>query len=209
MDNLFFQTSFPKDNSSSLGNLILLHGRGADELDLLPIGKLIGLNFNIFSIRAPKNFIYSGYTWFDMSENMIINDDDFHSSYLQLSHTTKNILSENKSKNNFILGFSQGAVMAFAIGLANPELFSGVIAQSGFAFQSKKVFYDWDNSINTKFLLTHGEFDPIVPINFATKTKILFAKNNLPLDYLTYPIQHEISEQSIFDVKNWISKNIR
>lgn len=199
---LHFEISEPQKILDNNPILILLHGRGADEFDLLQIGELLNENFLTISIRAPKRFLFGGYTWFDMNNEMEINDDDFFKSFSDLNETINFILQKYNRSKNFILGFSQGAVMAYSIGLFRPKDFVGIIAQSGFLFESKKIQFDFNNKTN--FFQTHGKFDDVVSIKYADESKKYFEKNNLNLVSKYYQMSHEISDDCINDVKNWI-----
>ena len=202
---LHFQKHEPNNFSDSNPILILLHGRGADEFDLLPIGEIINKNFLTFSIRAPKKFIYGGYTWFSLSDKMEINDDEFYSSFCDLNETINFILQNYKNRKIFLLGFSQGAIMSYSIGLTRSKDFTGIIAQSGFLFESNKIAIDWKNISNLKFLHTHGLFDTAVPIETAYTTKNIFENNYKNFELKTYQMGHEINQPCLSDVTNWVN----
>ena len=71
--------------------------------------------------------------------------------------------------------------MAYAVGLTRPEIFTGIIAQSGYVINQKIFNYKWNESSKINFLHTHGELDMVVPFSKATETKI-FSKKKLRLN---------------------------
>src|SRR5262245_42082682 len=114
--------------------LILLHGRGADEEDLLGLSEYLDNRFLMLSVRAPYPFSYGGgYMWYEFDGVGSPDPVMFMSSYDKLSEFVDAVLAGYPvdKANLFLLGFSMGTVMSHALALTKPALFRGIVANSG------------------------------------------------------------------------------
>jgi phospholipase/carboxylesterase len=182
--------------------LILLHGRGTDENDLTGLIAHFDKRFDIYSIRAPYEFEYGGWTWFLLNEDGSYGRAEFDKSLGLLLDFVKQL----DNADTYVLGFSMGSMMALAAGLTHPELFKGVVAQSGLVpEQADHLTMQWDGLSDCRFCITHGVYDPVLTIDHARRAKELFAKSNAPVFYKEYPMGHEISPESLDDVAQWLT----
>jgi phospholipase/carboxylesterase len=99
----------------------------------------------------------------------------------------------------YLLGFSMGTVMAYALSLTRPELFRGVIANSGYVPEGTHLSFRWQELANLGYFIAHGTEDPVIPIDFAHRAQKLFAGSNAHVEYREYPMGHQISEESLHD----------
>jgi len=190
--------------------VILLHGRGADENDLLGLAQYFDDRLAVFSIRAPYPFEFGGYTYFELSDDRAADPVMFMESYRRLIKFADGIasLSEIDAGKIFLLGFSMGTIMAYALSLTHPEKFAGVVAQSGFIRDHPELEFKWKSLSNCPFIITHGVNDPVIPVSAARKAKALFSKSNAQFVYNEYPMGHEISGESLADVCAWLQKRL-
>ena len=178
--------SIGSQNSSH--RIILLHGWGADENDLLPIGKSIirnsCLEFELISLKAPAlrpNDI--GRQWYSLFPP---NWDEAETSVDKLFDTLNEFDKTKISlKKTVLLGFSQGGAMAIDAGLS---LDLGlVISCSGYAHPK------WDPIKTNPVLLSHGLQDEVVPIKASREiSKRLAYKGNLNNKLYEYNCSHTI-----------------
>jgi Predicted esterase len=117
-------------------------------------------------------------------------------------------LPEVDADKIFLLGFSMGTIMSYAMSLSHPEKFAGVIAQSGFVRDHPELDFTWDRLNHCAFIITHGINDPIIPVALARKTNAMFLKSNAKFVYKEYPMGHEISGESLADVCEWLRKKL-
>ena len=104
--------------------LVLLHGRGTNEDDLLGLVEYLDPRFFVISARAPFRFQdeSGGYTWYDLREVGSPVLQQFDASYLKLIQ----FLADMKAgypvdgERMFLLGFSMGSVVSFAAALTAP-----------------------------------------------------------------------------------------
>jgi len=188
--------------------LIMLHGRGADEQDLLGIAPALDPRLLIVSARAPFPFgPGGGYTWYDVGEVGAPQPEMFASSYERLLAFVEEVRAGYPVDTGrlFLYGFSMGSVMSLALGLTHPELFRGIVANSGYVPEGTHLTLRWDGLGATAFFIAHGTFDPIIPVAFARRARELFASSNAPVSYAEYPMGHEISERSLRDTVDWMA----
>jgi phospholipase/carboxylesterase len=186
--------------------VILLHGRGTDENDLLGLSEYFDDRLAVFSIRAPYPFEYGGFTYFNLLDDNTAEPVMFMESYKRLMKFTDDVaaLPEIDPKKIFLLGFSMGTIMAYAMSLTHPEKFAGVVAQSGFVREHPELHFQWNALDRCPFIITHGVYDPVIPIDAARTTKEMFSRSNAKFEYKEYPMGHEISGESLSDVCGWM-----
>lgn len=190
--------------------LIMLHGRGADEDDLLDLSEYLDDRLFFISARAPFQFQFSGYTWYDLIEIGKPEPKMFLESYqklVQFHHDIKQHYPVDPTKL-FYFGFSMGTVMSFAISLSIPSEVSGIIANSGYIPENSGLSYKWNELKNCYFFVGHGIYDPIIPIEMGRRARFLLEQANANLFYREYQMAHQISEESLNDISQWLIERI-
>jgi len=190
--------------------IILLHGRGADENDLLGLAEYLDERLAVFSLRAPLPFEFGGYTYFPLKDDGTADREMFLSSYRKLSEFADGVagLPEVDAKRLYLMGFSMGTIMSYALALTRPEKFAGVVAQSGFVRDHPDLVYRWKDLAKCPFIITHGTYDDVLPVSLARETKELFEESNAEVVYKEYPMGHEISSESLADVVMWLKTRL-
>jgi phospholipase/carboxylesterase len=199
-------------SSSRHPALIMLHGRGADEEDLLGLASSLDNRFLIVSARAPYPFSAGGgYTWYDVGEVGAPEPTMFRNSYDSLLTFVRDVIEGYPvdAERVFLFGFSMGTVMSYALGLTHPELIRGVCANSGYLPEGTSLVYRWDNLSGTDFFIAHGIHDPVIPVDMARRAHELFRRSNAQVTYREYPMAHQISEQSLADVVTWTTQKLK
>ncbi len=180
----------------------MLHGRGADEHDLFGIKKYLDPRLTVYSLRAPYEFDWGGYAWFELFDDGTVDEE----SFLKSKNEILSFISTVQSKQLFLLGFSMGAIMSYAIALTQPKLCKGILALSGFAPVQLEKEYKLDELDGLSIFISHGTTDPVIPIASARKTKTLLDSSHARVTYNEYPVGHQISEQCITDIQGWIKR---
>lgn len=209
---LFHRVLMPEQSSASRHpTLVMLHGRGADEEDLLGLSSYLDNRLLIVSARAPFAFPYGGgFTWYDMKEVGTPDAAMFKESYEKLSVFVDDILGAYSGDPSqvFLLGFSMGTVMSYALSLTLPEKFSGVVANSGHVPEGTYLSFRWDALSATDFFVAHGLHDPVIPVQFGRRAKELLETAGAPLTYREYPMGHQINEASLSDMASWLTLHL-
>ena len=188
--------------------LILLHGRGTDENDLLGLAPYLDERLLIISPRAPFPFDYGfGYTWFEMSDKFKPEMNSLEESQQKLSQLLDEIIEHYPIDPGkmFVLGFSMGTVMGYLLLLSRLEKMAGLIANSGFFSDDLESALKLKTFNKLPIFIAHGTHDPIIPIQNGRRAKEFFSKQNITLTYKEYPMMHEISQESLLDISKWLS----
>lgn len=209
LSTTLFHRLVPPDspNVSPHPTLILLHGRGADEEDLIGLLPVFDRRLLTLSVRAPFPFPPGGgYTWYDVGSIGSPEPGMFRDAYGKLSQFVDDAVAGYPvdRRKLFLFGFSMGAVMSFALSLARPGLFSGVIAHSGYLPEETHLTYRWDDLDGSRFFIAHGTHDPVIPVESARRAVQLLERTEAGVVAREYPIAHQISQESINDIAAWL-----
>jgi phospholipase/carboxylesterase len=207
---LLHQVRLPERSAATHPTVVMLHGRGADEEDLLGLSSFLDDRLLILSPRAPFPFPNGGYTWYDADAVGSADPATFSESYEKLVSFVRDAFSNYPidPARLFLFGFSMGSVMAFALGLTKPQLFRGVVANSGYIPETSKLDFRWDELAGVEFLITHGTEDSIVPVMLGRRADKLLNARHARYTYREYPMGHQISDESLADVSAWIRQRI-
>jgi len=188
--------------------LILLHGRGADELDLLGLSDYLDDRLLIVSAQAPFAFGNGGFTWYEMDKKGMPKPSMFTRSYEALSTFVNDVINGYpvQKTNVFLLGFSMGTVMSFSLSLTQPELVRGVVANSGYVPEGTHLQFRWSEVNHHHYFIAHGIHDPVIPIGFARRANELFQKSKATVLYKEYPMVHQIGEDQLNDLSSWLTR---
>ncbi|HSY61687.1 MAG TPA: dienelactone hydrolase family protein [Cytophaga sp.] len=196
--------------------IILLHGYGSNETDLFELANGLDQRFITFSIRAPFKGSEIGYSWYDLE---FLPNKQVTCNYSQLKESKAKILSfishacsayKADSTKVFLMGFSQGAIMAYDIALTNPKKINGAMVLSGRLLEeTQKTKLDAASISKLKFFIAHGFSDNIIDIKEAEKAnEFLKSKNIKDVVYKNYEMPHSISGGELNDIKKWLVKQI-
>ncbi len=190
--------------------LILLHGRGTDENDLLGLAPYLDERLLIISARAPHRFQYGGYAWYDALEIGSPDPRMFAESYEKLTQFLRDVQSGYPIDPSriFLLGFSMGTVMSYALALTHPEAIAGVVAHSGYIPEKTNLKFHWNNLSGHSFFIAHGVYDSVIPIHWGERANELLSKTQAGVAYHKYPIAHQVSEESLNDLSSWLTNHL-
>jgi phospholipase/carboxylesterase len=98
-----------------------------------------------------------------------------------------------------------GTVMSFALSLARPGLFQGVVAHSGYLAEDTHLTYRWNDLADSRFFIAHGTDDPVIPVEAARRAGYLLQRTDASVVVREYPIAHQISQESLGDTADWLN----
>jgi phospholipase/carboxylesterase len=108
-----------------------------------------------------------------------------------------------------LLGFSQGGVMAYGLGLAEPQRFAALAALSSwlppefvggsFAGEGTKAL---------PILVQHGARDSMIEVGRAPDSVERLRQLNVPVTYREYDMDHEITPRSLTDLSAWLQEKV-
>src|SRR5262245_14367709 len=149
------------------GLLVLHHGRGADEADLLSLGDQLDpeRRLHVVAPRAPLTLGGPGFHWYVVPRVGYPDPETFHAAYRQLAafHDETWERLGLTPEQTVLGGFSMGSVMSYSLGLGpDRPAPAGILAFSGFV----PVVDDWEPGVPrpTHAFVAHGRQDPIMEI---------------------------------------------
>ncbi len=186
--------------------LLLLHGYGANEEDLLGLVPHLDARLLSVSVRAPYALDFGGFAWF----NIEIGAEGVRFDFAEAAEPLRQVLalvdalrSTHRPDRIFIAGFSQGASMALAAALKRPRDFAGAIALSGLC-SPEMLPEDTASVRGLKIFMSHGCFDPVIPVAQARASRDLLTPLGLDLSYKEYDMPHAIDQPCLEDLDSWL-----
>ncbi len=191
--------------------LILLHGRGANEEDLINLVEYFDERLFVVSVRAPFPFQGGGgYTWYEVEEVGKPEPKMFDESYRKLSQFISDVKSGYPvdPARVILCGFSMGTIMSFSLVLTHPDTAHGVMANSGLIPEGTGLTYQWEQIRAKPFFIAHGTYDPVIPVSMAQRARDLLLRSHAQVTYREYDIGHQISEESLNDMMKWLGRQL-
>jgi phospholipase/carboxylesterase len=197
----------PAKRGAATPLLVLLHGRGADENDLIELAPELPREFAYASVRGPIELPEGGYRWFEDRglgrpvPASLQSTVDMLRAWLDSSAT-----AEYDRKRTFVLGFSQGMMTAAALLLDDPARLAGAILLSGSIAVDTGAATP-DRLAGVPVFTAHGSFDSVIPPDrIAQSLQYLRERSGAELSEHTYPIDHSISRREIADIAAWLAE---
>jgi len=194
--------------------LIVLHGYGADEHDLLPLAERLPGNFLIISIQAPLTLPWGGFAWYHLTQtaNGTIRGDDFsrQKSEKLLTEVLPYFIRKEGGdpKNVTLMGFSQGAAMIYAL-LSRHDLTSlGITVQNAICLSGyipKDCSFKGKDYKGLKIFMSHGTLDELIPPIALGEAEGIMKQTGADVTIKSYPIGHGISDATIKEIVTWMS----
>ncbi len=207
---LYYIVRQPKTEQENPPLLILLHGYGSNEEDLFSFASELPDELLIVSARAPFDMSFGGFSWYeitlDANDEKFSNLDEARQSLTKIATFIDEIKATYKTdpNNTFLLGFSQGAILSYALSLNFPNKVNHVIALSGYINTELVPASVSDLNITTDYYISHGTVDQVLPVDWARKAPIYLSENNLQNVYSEYPVGHGVAPQNFYSFKSWI-----
>jgi predicted esterase len=205
--------NYDKANGSRNNNqldtltLLLLHGTGGNEDDLIQVGRMISSTASLLSPRG--KVLENGMPrFFRRLAEGVFDIDDLKIRTKELADFVKeasNIYSFNLSKT-IAVGFSNGANIAASLLLSYPETLMGAIL---FRAMVPYIPNSQTNLTNKNVLLSAGVFDPIVSKNQTQNLFDLFIKSGARVTLKWQQSGHNLTESDILYSKEWLSENFK
>jgi phospholipase/carboxylesterase len=198
----------PAPNGSPL--LILLHGVGSNEDDLFGLSPFLDPRFSVVSARAPFPYGYGGHAWFDVQftpDGILFDEAQAGQAGQMLEAFIAEAKAAYGASQVFLLGFSQGAIMSAGVLLRSPALADGVVLMSG-RVPAMSDAAEREALKNKPVLITHGTFDEVLPVQLGREAHTLLAGLGFDVAYREFPMGHQVSEESLEAVDDWLAAHI-
>jgi len=193
------------------GLLLLHHGRGADENDLLPLAEALDPRRRLHVVlpRAPLPAGSSaGYRWYEVPQPGRPDAESFARSYGQLAGLHDELWDETgiAPEHTVLGGFSMGAAMSYALGLAAERPApAGILAFSGFLPR----FADWTprphGSVRPRAFIAHGSRDQLIDVSHARDARERLEQAGVDVEYHESEVAHHVDPRVIGEAAAWLA----
>ncbi len=204
----------PKTVDSKTILIVLLHGYGSNEADLISLADQLPANAIVLSARAPITLRENSYAWYNIDGPNAAGshtDETFRSLGLARQFIDQ---AAKKYKipalRTYVGGFSQGAIMSLDIALTQPEQIHGAIVMSGRLqeeIKPKAVSTDRVNKV--AIFIAHGTEDKVIPIGKGREEKAWLDSKHIRYEYHEYPMVHTISREEMVDIQKWFAMQLK
>jgi phospholipase/carboxylesterase len=189
------------------GALVLLHGRGADEHDLEPLLDALDPKRRLagFLPRGPLSLPPGGAHWYVVREVGYPDRATFDQTFAQLSARLDATIAEaGVPPEKLVLGgFSQGAVMSYALGLgAGRPRPAAILAFSGFLPTVEGFDLELASRAGLPVSIAHGTYDPIIRVEFGREARDRLAAAGLDVAYAEEAIPHAIGPAGLAQARS-------
>lgn len=209
--SLFYITKEPKIKKDKNPLLLLLHGYGSNEQDLFSFASELPDDYFVISARGPFDMMYGSYAWyainFDADENKFSDIRQAQQSRDLISNFIDELVVTYPidANNITLIGFSQGAILSYAVALSYPKKIKRVVAMSGYLNTEIAIENFAENDLsNLKIFASHGTVDQVIPVEWARKSIPVLEQLRIQVVYKEYPVGHGVAPQNFFDFKNWL-----
>lgn len=197
------------------GLLVLHHGRGTDERDLIELADYLDpeRRLRVVSPRAPLQLPGSpGYHWYLVPRVGYPDRETFEAARAALAELHDELWEEPGlgPERTVLGGFSMGAVMSYTTGLSGDRpAVAGILAFSGFV----PTVEGWEPALadrtETRAFVSHGRNDPVIGIEFAERARELLSEGGLDVTYRESDLGHQIDPAHLRDASAWLGEVLR
>jgi phospholipase/carboxylesterase len=193
------------------GALVLMHGRGADEFDLLPLLDALDPERRLVGVvpRAPLTLPPGGFHWYLSRRVGYPDRETFLAAYATLQRFTAALPSALGVpwSQTVVGGFSMGAVMSYALTLGSGRPApAGVLAFSGFIPAVEGFELDWSTVRGLPVAIGHGTRDPVIPVEFGREARRALQEAGARVEYRESPMLHAIDPLFVRGLQGWLSE---
>ncbi len=196
------------------GLLVLHHGRGADELDLLPLGDVLDpqRRFHVVTPAAPLTLPgLPGRHWYVVPRVGHPDPASFHAACESLAALHDSLWERTAitPERTVLGGFSMGTVMSYALGLGpGRPVPGGILAFSGFV----PALDDWSPDLATRAglrtFIAHGRRDPVIGVEFGRAARELLSEGGLDVSYHESDLGHQIDPAHVVAAHRWLAATL-
>lgn len=208
---LYYETVIPHAARDGALTIVLLHGRGSDERDLLGLARGLPSGAMVVSARAPFPGAPWGYgggwAWYRFLGGSRPEPESFEESQRALGELLAALpeLLPHRPGALALGGFSQGGTMSLGYALRNAGAVPMVLNFSGFLAEHPSVRVSPATVAGTRFFWGHGTMDPSISHQMAVSGRAALRDAGADLESRDYEIGHWIDPQELEDASAWLA----
>jgi len=183
--------------------LLVLHGRGGHETDLLGLGEALGGGIGVLAPRGPE-IQPPGFAWF---RNMGIGNPVAESLDLRLTELMEwleaTVAELGLATPLTVVGFSNGGMMAGALAAARPDLVDRVALLSS-AYPLPAEVYALGGLRGTPVLAIGGDEDPVLPLERVAAGVAAYRGAGAEVTAIVRPGGHGVGPEEIEALRTFL-----
>jgi len=203
----------PDAGAENAPAVFVLHGRGADEEDLLPVARHLPDDLHVVSLRAPDP-LQGGYTWYELDlsagglESSQPDAEEFRRSLDLVAETVEVAVDayDIDADRVGLLGFSQGAITSLSLLLEDPDRYAWVVALHGYLADSHADL-DPAGIEDKPVFIGAGAGDRVIPQSRSAAAADRFEAIGADVTRDSYPGGHGIGQQELADVVAFVESH--
>ena len=192
---------FVPGNRREAAPLLLLHGTGGDESDLLPLGEAIAPGAALLSPRG-QVLEHGMPRFFRRLAEGVFDEDDV----IRRANDLADFVVEARKRYNIAapiaLGYSNGANIAAAMMLLRPEALAGGILLRAMVPLREPPAADLAGK---PVLIVSGQSDPIIPPSNSQRLAVMLTKAGTDVQRRSLPVGHQLSQADLTIAKEWLA----
>jgi len=192
---------FAPGNRREATPLLLLHGTGGDENDLLPLGEAIAPGAALLSPRG-QVLEHGMPRFFRRLAEGVFDEDDVRRRANELADFVTEARKRYEIAAPIALGYSNGANVAAAMMLLRPEALAGGILLRAMVPLREAPVVDLGGK---PVLIVSGQSDPIIPPSNSQRLATMLAKAGADVQHRTLPVDHQLSQADLAIAKEWLA----
>ena len=185
------------------GLLVLFHGRGSDERDLFPLLDELDPQRRLLGVtpRGPLSLPPGGAHWYAFQEVGYPDPATFRETYAAVADWLDGFGIEHV----VLGGFSQGAVMTYALGLGEgrPRP-TALVPLSGFMPTVPGFELSLEPPL-PRVAIGHGTYDEVIPVEFGRQARETLEGAGADVLYREYPLAHGVDPGFLAELAPWIA----
>ncbi|MEG0448735.1 MAG: alpha/beta fold hydrolase [Lysinibacillus sp.] len=190
--------------------IFLLHGMGSHEDDLPQLVEDFKEQCHIFSLRGPITNP-PGYAFFTIQE---IGEPDrviFDKVLVALQRFMLEAIEEYQLEPTkiYVLGFSQGAILAQTLAFSMGSLIKGVVALSGYLPEFVLTEYVKRSIDHMQVFISHGDYDYVIPSQWGIASKEAFEEYGAKVTFKQYPDGHGVTPDNLKDLTAFLALELQ
>ena len=196
------------------GVLVLHHGRGADENDLLGLADVLDAERRLQVVTPRAQLMlpgFPGYHWYVVPRVGYPDSETFHAAYTSLASFHDELWQSTGigPERTVLGGFSMGAVMSYALGLGGDRpLPAGILAFSGFVANVEGWQPHLTDRTGLPVFIAHGRRDPVIAVEFAREARERLEAGGLEVDYHESDAAHHIDPADVPAAVSWLARAV-
>jgi len=190
--------------------IFLLHGMGSHE-DVLPqLVQDFQEQCHIFSLRGPITQ-HPGYAFFTIQEVGQPDRAIFDKVLVALQRFILEAIEEYQIDPHkvFVLGFSQGAVLAQSLAFVMGNLVTGIVALSGYTPKFVTEEYAIRSVEHLHAFISHGDYDYVIPSQWGMESKEIFEQFGATVTFKQYPDGHGVTPDNLRDLVAFLAQQLQ